>query len=495
MLVKAIRKVLAGEPVDPLAHLRKTFQQVWGYDDFRHPQGEIAQAILSGQDILTVMPTGAGKSVCFQLPALMQTGVTLVVSPLVALMENQVQELSEKRLPAAALHSELDKSSRWQVMQRLQRDELRLLYLSPETLLSQSVWSALCHPQLKINALVLDEAHCLTQWGDTFRPTYRRLGAVRASLLAHKPKGAKIAIAAFTATADPATQQTLKTVLQLNNPQLVLLNPYRSNLHLAVKTVWTPKGRKRALLKFVQSHGKQSGLVYARTRRGTESLARWFAQQGYSVQAYHGGLGAAQRRRIEAQWIGGDCQFVVCTSAFGMGINKSDCRFVAHYEVPSLISEYVQEVGRAGRDGKPAEALSLVSEPTGLLSPEDKRRWQFFEQKAKELERSAVRLSKQIPAKGNVDEVRRQFKEGAQALALLHRSGQLRWLDPFTYQLEKGRQYPLEQAESGAIVMKRYLFTRRCRWQVLLEEFGFAQEAEKTACGECDRCRQSKRKT
>ena len=481
-------------PIDPLDHLRRAFQQVWGYDDFRYPQGEIAQAILSGQDILTVMPTGGGKSVCFQLPALMQTGVTLVVSPLVALMENQVQELKDKRLPAAALHSELDKSSRWQVMRLLQQNKLRLLYLSPETLLSKSVWETLCQPQLKINALILDEAHCLTQWGDTFRPTYRRLGAVRASLLAHKPEGTKMAIAAFTATADLATQQALKTVLRLNNPQLVLLNPYRSNLHLTVKTVWTPKGRKRALLKFVQSHGKQSGLIYARTRRGTESLAQWFAQQGYCVQAYHGGLGAARRRRIEAQWISGDCQFVVCTSAFGMGINKSDCRFVAHYEVPSLISEYVQEVGRAGRDGEPAEALSLVSEPTGLLAPEDKQRWQFFEQKAKELERSAVRLSKQIPARGNVDKVQRQFKEGAQALALLHRNGQLRWLDPFIYQLENNHPHKPDKVESGASVMRRYLFTRRCRWQVLLAEFGFAEAAEKMVCGTCDRCRQSKRR-
>ena len=491
---ESVGRVLSDDPINSLERLRQTFQRVWGYDDFRYPQGEIAQAILSGKDIITVMPTGGGKSVCFQLPALMQSGLTLVVSPLVALMENQVQELKEKRLPAAALHSELDKSVRWQVMRQLQQGKLRLLYLSPETLLSKAVWEALCAPQLKINALVLDEAHCLTQWGDTFRPTYRRLGAVRESLLKCKPEGSRIAIAAFTATADPATQKALKTVLRLNNPQLVRLNPYRSNLHLKVKTVWTPKGRKRALLKFVQSHGKQSGLIYARTRRGTESLAKWFSQQGYSVRAYHGGLGAARRRQIERQWIEGDCQFVVCTSAFGMGINKSDCRFVAHYEVPSLIAEYVQEVGRGGRNGKPARALSLVSEPTGLLAPEDKQRWQFFEQKAKELERSAVRLSKQIPAQGNVDEVRRQFKEGAQALALLHRNGHLRWLDPFTYQLESGRQNQRAKVESGASVMKRYLFTRRCRWQVLLEEFGFGAEAKGMACGECDRCRQSKRK-
>ena len=483
------------KPQLDLEDLRKTFQRVWGYDDFRYPQGEIAQAILSGRDIVVVMPTGGGKSVCFQLPALMQTGVTLVISPLVALMENQVQELREKGLPAAALHSELDKSARWQVMRSLSQNKLRLLYLSPETLLSKPVWESLCKPHVKINALILDEAHCLTQWGDTFRPTYRRLGAVRESLLAGKPEGSRMAIAAFTATADPATQQTLETVLRLRSPQIVRLNPYRSNLRLSVQTVWTPKGRKRALLKFVRQHGKQSGLIYARTRRGTESLTQWFAQQGYSVRAYHGGLGAAQRRRIEAQWINGDCQFVVCTSAFGMGINKSDCRFVAHYEVPSLIAEYVQEVGRGGRDGKPANALSLVSEPTGLLAPEDKKRWQFFEQKAKELERSAARLVKQIPPKGKIDEVRCQFKDADRALALLHRNQQLQWLDPFTYLIGRDRSTQLEKAELGASVMKRYLFARRCRWQILLEAFGFEQEAKGMRCGECDRCRQSKKKS
>lgn len=476
-----------------LNRLRKTFQKIWGYEDFRAPQGEIAQAILSGQDIVVVMPTGGGKSVCFQLPALMQTGVTLVVSPLVALMENQVQELKEKNLPAAALHSEMGKRQRWETLRSLSQNHLRLLYLSPETLLSKAVWEILTQPQIKINALVLDEAHCLTQWGDSFRPTYRRLGTVRAALLQGKPKGSRIAIAAFTATADPITQRTLINVLRLRSPQIIRLNPYRSNLHLSVQTVWTPKGRKKALLKFVQKQGKQSGLIYTRTRRGTEELAMWFAKQGYRVKAYHGGLSAPRRRRIEAQWIEGDCQFVVCTSAFGMGINKSDCRFVAHYEVPSLISEYVQEVGRGGRDGKAAVALSLVSEPTGLLAPEDKKRWQFFEQKAQQLRQNALQLVKQIPAEGNIDDVRNQFKEGDQALALLHRNGQLQWLDPFTYRIRVGHKVQVEQQESAVAVMRRYLFTKRCRWQVLLAEFGFVKEAKSMRCGRCDRCRQAKR--
>jgi ATP-dependent DNA helicase RecQ len=476
-----------------MALLRRKFQQIWGYEDFRSPQGEIAQALLNGQDAIIVMPTGGGKSVCFQLPALMKTGVTLVISPLVALMENQVQELAEKKLPAAALHSELDNRQHWQTLRSLSQNRLRLLYLSPETLLSKKVWEVLCEPQVKINALVLDEAHCLTQWGDSFRPTYRRLGTVRSALLAQKPEGEKMAIAAFTATADPVTQQALHSVLGLLKPQIIRLNPYRSNLHLSVQTIWTPKGRKQALLKFVQQQGKQSGLIYARTRRGSEALAQWFVSQGYAVKAYHGGLGAKQRRQIETQWINGNCQFVVCTSAFGMGINKSDCRFVVHYEVPSLLAEYVQEVGRGGRDGKPAQALSLVSEPTGWLAPEDKQRWQFFEQKAQQLQTLSLQIAKQIPSEGHIDEVKRKFREGDQALALLHRNGQLRWLDPFTYRLETGQSIQLERQLPSMTVMKRYLFTRQCRWQVLLEAFGFEKEAEGMKCGECDRCRRKKR--
>ncbi len=411
-----------------------------------------------------------------------------MISPLVALMENQVQELKEKNLPAAALHSELGGSAHWQTLRSLQNNKLRLLYLSPETLLSPKVWEILCLPQVAINALVLDEAHCLTQWGNSFRPAYRRLGAVRPALLQHKPEGTRIAIPAFTATADPITQSALHTVLRLQNPQLIRLNPYRKNLHLTVKTVWTPKARKQALLQFIQSKGRQSGLVYARTRRGTEDLAQWLAAKGYKVRAYHGGLAASVRRQIEAQWIDNTCQFVVCSSAFGMGINKADCRFVAHYEVPTLLAEYVQEVGRGGRDGKPATALAIVSERTGLLAPEDKRRWQFFEQKAQQLQSSAAQLIKQIPPEGNIDEVRRKFRNGEQALALLHRDGQLRWLDPFTYQVQKKPQRKVEKQPSSVAVMKRYLFTRRCRWQFLLEAFGFADEAQGMRCGKCDRC-------
>ena len=270
--------------------VRTTFQQIWGYEDFRPPQGEIVQSLLTKKDTLIIMPTGGGKSICFQLPALLQTGLTLVISPLVALMENQVQELRERKLKAALLHSQLSSSQRRHTLQTLERQELRLLYLSPETLLSPPVWERLSHPELVINGLILDEAHCLVHWGDTFRPAYRRLGAVRPALLKSKRRGTKIALAAFTATADPLAQTVISETLQLQQPAVFKLNPYRSNLNPNVRIIWTPQGRQQQLLKFIHKNQQTSGLVYARTRKDSEKLAASLTEKGYKTASYHGGL-------------------------------------------------------------------------------------------------------------------------------------------------------------------------------------------------------------
>jgi ATP-dependent DNA helicase RecQ len=468
--------------------VRAAFQKIWGYENFRPPQGEVIRSLLSQRDALVVMPTGGGKSICFQLPALLQTGLTLVVSPLVALMENQVQELRDRHLPAGLLHSELPSSQRWQTLQLLERQQLRLLYLSPETLLSALVWERLCQPQLKINGLILDEAHCLVQWGDTFRPAYRRLGAVRPALLKSKPAGTQIAIAAFTATADPATQQTIEQVLQLQQPDVFRQNPYRENLHLKVQTVWTPRGRKQQLLKFIQAKPGQAGLIYVRTRRDSESLANWLGQLGYATAAYHAGLSPDERRSIEASWLSSVMPFVVCTSAFGMGINKSNVRWVVHFHAPSLLSEYVQEIGRAGRDGKQSVALMLISEPTGWLDPEDKQRQRFFEDKLRSQYSSAQQLAKKLPLQGEVSTVARQFPNGVIALSLLHSANQLDWQGPFNYVIHQpGRLQPGSQL-LAAQQMIQYLTTRQCRWQFLLSHFGFSKEAPHPGCGHCDRC-------
>jgi len=469
--------------------VRTAFKKIWGYDDFRPPQGEIIRSLLEKQDALIVMPTGGGKSICFQLPALLQTGLTLVISPLVALMENQVQELRQLRLPAALLHSELATRERKKTLQALEQQQLRLLYLSPETLLSAPVWERLCQPQLKINGLILDEAHCLVQWGDTFRPAYRRLGAVRPALLKCKPTGTKISIAAFTATADPSARATIQNVLQLQQPKVFLISPFRQNLNLKVQTVWTPRGRRQRLLTFIQARPEQTGLVYVRSRRDSEELALCLSSLGYATAAYHAGLSAQERREIEASWLSGKSQFVVCTCAFGMGINKPDVRWVVHFQSPLLLSEYIQEVGRGGRDGKPADALTLVSEPTGWLNPEDKQRHQFFVNKMRSQYQDAQQLVKKLPPQGEVATVARQFPNGAIALALLHSAGQLEWLDPFHYRKHhSGESRTLAQLNSiqqqVQSQMTQYLTTRECRWQFLLQAFGFTKEA---ALLKCDR--------
>lgn len=466
----------------------KKFQAVWGYEQFRPPQGEIVQSLLCGNDTLVVMPTGGGKSICFQLPALFSQGLTLVVSPLVALMEDQVQDLHRRKLPAALLHNEVSKYQRQQTLQAIQRQQLRLLYLSPETLLSRAVWDCLCLPHVVINGLILDEAHCLVQWGDTFRPAYRRLGAVRPALLHHKPPGSRMAIAAFTATANPAAQDTIRDVLGLQRPLSFLLSPYRANLHLTVRIAWTPRERRHRVRQWITQHPRQSGLVYVRTRRDSEQLAQDLQQHGLRTRAYHAGLGARDRRQIEAEWLNDTLQFVVCTSAFGMGINKPDVRWVVHLHPPTLLSEYVQEVGRAGRDGKPARALMLVSEPTGWLDSEDRQRHQFFMQKGRSHHQQAIQLFKQLPPQGTLEAVQQTFPNSDLPLALLHRAGRLIWTDPFHYELVEPTAPLRLRAPDTDTALNDYVQTRSCRWRFLLEAFGFTQQPYSWRCGHCDRC-------
>jgi ATP-dependent DNA helicase RecQ len=482
--------------------IRDKLTQIWGYPDFRPPQGEIVDAIRQQRDCLIVMPTGGGKSICFQLPALVSEGLTIVVSPLVALMENQVQELTlrlreakSQGLGAGLLHSEVPSYQRKQTLQALTSSSLKLLYLSPETLLTPPVWERLSHPDLKIHSLILDEAHCLVHWGETFRPSYRRLGAVRAALLAHKPAGTRIGVAAFTATADPLTQQTIKRVLELTAPAEFILNPHRPNLSLQVQRVWTPRGRRAKLTSFIRQHPQQPGLVYVRTRADSEDLAQWLSLQGDATAAYHAGLSPRSRRQIEGDWLAGKLTYVVCTCAFGMGINKPDVRWIVHFQPPVLLAEYLQEIGRAGRDGKPAQALMLACEPTGWLYPEDRQRHQFFTQSVDRDYDMARGLANQIPDRGEINPIEQQFPQAAIALSLWHSVGALKWTTPFTYQR---LNYPPATAWQSLQRQQReiygqiptYINSRGCRWQYLLTAFG-SPPNHSWRCGNCDRCHES----
>lgn len=467
-----------------LLELKAQLQQIWGYADFRPPQGEIIQTILAQRDALIILPTGGGKSLCFQLPALMQTGLTIVISPLVALMENQVQELRQRRLPAALLHSELPAAERRQVLRSIETQRLRLLYVSPETLFSSAVWNRLCAPDLKINALIVDEAHCLTQWGETFRPVYYRLGIVRSTLLQSKSCQSRMAIAAFTATADPISQATIQHVLQLEDPQIFRLNPYRDNLALTIQSVSTPRQRRQQLLKAIESQSG-AGLVYVRTRRDAEELTSWLQQKNFKTAAYHAGLRASERRSIEQAWLTDQVQFVVCTCAFGMGINKSETRWIVHFHAPFLLSEYVQEIGRAGRDGKPAIAVLLKS---SWIDFDDRERWKNFEEQTRSQALMAQQLVKKLPKQGNVNEVAKQFKNAEISLSLLQNLGQLRWTDPFHYEIQSDAKSQKQGNLNSTQAIRNYLNTKGCRWQYLLRSFGFEAEAQRFACGKCDRC-------
>lgn len=472
--------------------IKSELQKYWGYDDFRYPQGEIIQTLLTGKDALVIMPTGWGKSLCFQLPALLKTGLTLVVSPLIALMENQVWELREKRLKAALLHSQIDKNKRNQVFHSIVKQQLRLLYLSPETLLSSAVWSVICQPQIEINGLILDEAHCLAQWSESFRPAYRRLGAIRHTLSKLKSNQNQIAIAAFTATADRETQTIIKDSLKLKNPQQFIINPYRQNLKLKIKISWTPKGKKKQLINFIKTHQKQSGLIYVRSRKTSELLANLLQEIGYKNSAYHAGLNALERRKIETKWLKEEIQFVVCTSAFGMGINKSNLRWICHYQAPLLLSEYIQEIGRGGRDGQLTETLTLVSEPTGIFNSEDQKLRQFFLQQLSQKYQKALAISTQIPSSGNLINLQQKFPNYELYLAILNSANQLIWHDPFSYQItnkvtSKSIQNLMARQTKLSQKTKEFLYTKQCRWQFLLHTFGFNQ-SNNFRCGHCDNC-------
>ncbi|WP_107671311.1 ATP-dependent DNA helicase RecQ [Cyanothece sp. BG0011] len=475
-------------------NIYQALEKIWGYQEFRPPQKEVINCLLQGKDALIIMPTGGGKSICFQLPALLKKGLTIVISPLVALMENQVNELKYKQLSVELLHNEIPRQQRQKTLDKINKQQIKLLYVSPETLLSPPVWQLLIQPHIKINGLILDEAHCLVQWGETFRPTYSRLGAIREVLLKQKPANHKIAIAAFTATADRKSQAIIKDSLQLKDPQIFAISPYRKNLNLKIKIAWTPRCRHHQLLNFIKQQQKSSGLVYIRSRKDSEQLSQWLQKLNYKVTAYHAGLTPRERREIEKKWLENELQLVVCTSAFGLGINKPDVRWIVHYQVPFLLSEYLQEIGRGGRDGKLANTLTLMSEPTGWLDPSHQQRNQYFLQQLQKNYQQVKHYFKQIPKQGNIIEIKQEIPKIEIILSLLYRWNKLTWIDPFNYELTSDlssltMNQIIKIAQQESQQMKQYLMTRGCRWQYLLNAFGFIKEAKNFHCGHCDHCR------
>jgi ATP-dependent DNA helicase RecQ len=320
---------------------------VFGFPEFRPGQAEIVEAVLAGRNTLAIMPTGGGKSLCFQLPALCRDGVTVVISPLIALMRDQVRALREAGVEAGALTSGNTDEETEAVFAKLDAGQLKLLYMAPERLASQATLAML--RRIGCTMLAVDEAHCVSQWGHDFRPDYLRIGELRRTL--------GVPLAAFTATADEETRAEIVTRLFAGVPPDTFLRGFdRPNIHLAFAVKDKPREQ---VLAFAAARRGQSGIVYCGTRAKTETLAQAFREAGHGAVAYHGGMEAEARRQVETRFQREDGLIVVATVAFGMGIDKPDIRWVAHADLPKSIEGYYQEIGRAGRDGSPAETLTL----------------------------------------------------------------------------------------------------------------------------------------
>lgn len=319
----------------------------FGFDSFRPHQEPVVNDILSGKDVIAIMPTGGGKSVCFQLPAMMLSGTAIVISPLIALMKDQVDALHANGIAAAFYNSSQSQEIQNKVLQNLQNQELKLLYVAPESL---SFLMPHLHTK-NVSLFAIDEAHCISAWGHDFRPAYTQLGKLKETF-------PDIPVAAFTATADKATQEDI--LIQLNIPKAKkhLASFDRKNLFLEVRP---GTNRLPQILRFLNNRREESGIIYCLSRKSTETLAEKLTANGFQAQAYHAGLDAEERSRIQEDFVNDRTPIIVATIAFGMGIDKSNVRWVIHYNLPKNIESYYQEIGRSGRDGLPAQTLLFYS--------------------------------------------------------------------------------------------------------------------------------------
>ncbi len=398
-------------------------QEVWGYAALRGLQRKVVLALLRGRDCLAVLPTGAGKSLCYQVPALMLPGLTVVVSPLISLMQDQVTALRARGIPAAYLTSTQSPKVRRAVLRATLKGSIRLLYLAPERLHQMGRLAG----RLSVSLLAVDEAHCISEWGHEFRPSYRRIGRYRQLL--GRPR-----TVALTATATPRTREDIIRVLRLESPVLAIASFDRPNLYFEVRKVEDERSRFQALVSSLREL-EGSAIVYLPTRNRTDAMAKLLRQRGLNAAPYHAGLPGLARRALLARFQRGEIDVMVATTAFGMGIDKPDVRLVAHLGLPVRPESYYQEAGRAGRDGKPARCMLI-------WAPYDLRLASIF------LQGGARR------------------KPGSTSLAA-------------------GEGAAFDEALKRAFrTMRRYVDGRECRRKLLLEYLG----ERMSRCSGCDRC-------
>ncbi|MGF0102869.1 DNA helicase RecQ [Lachnospiraceae bacterium HCP28S3_F9] len=408
------------EPIDIL-------KQYFGYDTFREGQRPLIDSVLKGRDVLGIMPTGAGKSMCFQIPALMMEGITLVISPLISLMKDQVGALNQAGVHAAFLNSSLTMGQYVKALRLAKEGRYKIIYVAPERLETEGFLEFALSENVHISFLAVDEAHCVSQWGQDFRPSYLKIMEFLKKL-PYRP-----VVGAYTATATEDVRDDIMDILELQNPYVMTTGFDRENLHFAVKK---PVDKYKELVHYLKDREKKfsgsSGIIYCLTRKNVEDICYRLRKEGFSVTRYHAGLSDEERKENQEDFIYDRRQIMVATNAFGMGIDKSDVRFVIHYNMPKNMESYYQEAGRAGRDGEPAECI-LYYEPM------DVRTNRFFIENGEDNEE----------------------------------------LDEFTRQLVKERD--IERLKQ----MTFYCFTSECLRHYILKYFG---ENSSGYCGNCLNC-------